>query len=126
MNYFFIPQRQGLLPPASSFRQLLHSRWPQAQVEEVLNPADIHALEFRIAMAHSQVYGSLNRAGDSVVFVGDIRDCAEFALWCRSIIPPDEPATFCDESMSGSLDLDASNTVADVLKAFSALPDYKS
>jgi hypothetical protein len=126
MNYFFIPQRQGLLPPASSFRQLLHSRWPQAQVEEVLNPADIHALEFRIAMAHSQVYGSLNRAGDSVVFVGDIRDCAEFALWCRGIIPPSEPATFCDESMSGSLDLDVTTTLADVLNAFSVLPEQKS
>jgi hypothetical protein len=92
-------------------------------VEEVHNPADIHALEFSIAMAHSRVFGSLHRAGDSVVFVGNIQDCAEFALWCRSIIPRDEPATFCDESMSGSLDLDISTTLDDILEAF---PDQKS
>ena len=119
MNYFFITQRPGLLP-ASHFLQSARSHWPMAQVEEVRNPADIHALEFSIPMAHSRVYGSLNRGGDSVVFVGEFRDCAEFALWCRSLIPLGEVATFCDESMSGNLDLDASTTLADILRAFEA------
>jgi hypothetical protein len=118
MNYFFITQRPGLVP-TQQFLALLRSRWPQATVEEVRNPQDSHALEFNIAMAHSRVYGSLNRGGDSVVFVGDIQDCAEFALWCRSILPAAETATFCDESMSGSLELDASTTLADILQAFS-------
>ncbi len=119
MNYFFITQQQGLLPERH-FLQRLRTHWPRADVQEVRNPEDNHALEFNIAMAHSRVYGSLNRRGDSVVFVGDIRDCAEFALWCRSILPEGETATFCDESMSGSLDLEASTTRADILRAFSA------
>ena len=117
MNYFFITEREGLLPPPR-FTQLLRSRWPQATVEEVRDPADIHALEFSIPMANSRVDGSLNREGDSVVFIGDIRDCAEFALWCHGQIPPDEPATFCDEGISGSIEFNATTTLADILHAF--------
>jgi hypothetical protein len=119
MNYFFIPQREGALPHVKSFVELLRSRWPQAQVEEVLDPLSTHALEFDIPMPHSRVYGSLHREGRAVAFVGDVRDCAEFALWCRSIIPSGETAIFCDESMSGSLNLDASTTLASILRTFS-------
>ncbi|WP_224244671.1 hypothetical protein [Hyalangium gracile] len=125
MNYFFIPQREGLLP-APRFLQLLRSRWPHAQVEQVHDPADNHALEFSIPMTHSRVDGSLNREGSAVVFVGEIRDCAEFALWCQSLLPAGETASFCDESMSGSLDLDAGTSRADILRAFSVRPDQES
>jgi hypothetical protein len=118
MNYFFITQRKHVLPPAPFFRQFLRSRWPQAQVEDVLNPTDAHELEFTVPMLHSEVYGSLHRGGEAVVFVGDLRDCAEFALWCQSIIPSGEVATFCDESMSGILEVGAATTVADILQSF--------
>ncbi len=110
MNYFFIPQREGVLPHVQSFLEFLRSRWPQARVKEVLNTLSVHALEFNIPMPHSQLDGSLHRGGGAVVFVGDIRDCAEFALWCRSIIPRGESATFCDESMSATLELDATTS----------------
>jgi hypothetical protein len=119
MNYFFITRREGVLPPPQSFRQRLRLRWPQTQTKEVTDPASVNALEFDIPMPHSRVQGSLHRRGNGVVFVGDLRDCAEFALWCRSIIPLGEIPTFCDESMSGTLDLDATTTLADVLQAFS-------
>lgn len=118
MNYFFIAREGGLLP-TRHFLQHLRSRWPQSQIEEIITPADPHALEFIVPMVHSQVHGSLNRDGGSVVFVGDIRDCADFALWCLSTLPPGESATFCDESMSGNLELSATTTAADILQAFS-------
>jgi hypothetical protein len=119
MNYYFIPQREGVLPHLQPFLELLRSRWPQAQVREVLNPSSTHALEFDIPMPHSRLYGSLQRDGGAVVFVGDIRDCGEFALWCRSIIPSGESATFCDESMSATLELDATTPLTKILQVFS-------
>jgi hypothetical protein len=119
MNYFFITRREGVLPPPQSFRRRLRLRWPQAQAEAVASPASVHALEFDIPMPHSRVQGSLHRRGNGVVFVGDLRDCAEFALWCRSIISSEEVPTFCDESMSGTIDLNATTTLADILQAFS-------
>src|SRR5687768_15670923 len=111
MNYFFITEQEGVFP-APRFAQLLRSRWPRATVEEVQDPADIHALEFSIPMEHSRVDGSLNREGDSVVFIGDLRDCAGFALWCQSLTPPGEPATFCNEGMSGSIGFTVATTLA--------------
>jgi hypothetical protein len=117
MNFFFISERSGALP-ASLFHQQLLSRWPQATVEEVRKLDDIHALEFRVPMKHSWVHGSLNREGDTIVFIGDFRDCAEFALWCRGLPPPGVPVTFCDEGMSGSIELEPSTTLADIFNAF--------
>jgi hypothetical protein len=121
MNYFFITEREGVLP-APRFAQLVRSQWPQATVEEVQDPADSHALEFSIPMAHSRVDGSLNREGDSVVFIGDLRDCAGLALWCQSLLPPGEPATFCDEGMSGSIEFTATTTLADIFHTFRYQP----
>jgi hypothetical protein len=117
VSYFFITKREGVLP-AQLFREWLRSRWLHAEVEEVLNSADIHALEFRVPMKHSRVDGALNREGDSVVFIGDFRDCAEFALWCHGLLPAGEPVTFCDEGMSGSLELEPSTTLADIFNVF--------
>jgi hypothetical protein len=73
-------------------------------------------------MAHSRVDGSLNRAGSALVFVGDFRDCAVLALWCRSIIPSHETLTLCDEGMSGSLELTQETTAADIYAAFRYQP----
>ena len=117
MNYFVITESEGAVSP-EAFTRLLKSRWSLATVEEVHNPANSHALEFRVPMMHSQVEGSLNREGCSIVFIGDLRDCADFALWCRTLLPPNEPATFCDESMSGSLELSTTTTVADIFSTF--------
>jgi len=110
MNYFVITESEGVVSPAA-FTRLLKSRWPMATVEEVRNLASNHALEFSVPMTHSQVDGSLNREGCSIVFIGDFRDCADFALWCRTVLPANESATFCcDESMQGCLELKTSTT----------------
>jgi hypothetical protein len=121
MNYFFITQSEGVIPPAD-FIQRLKSQWPTATVIPVSNRASSHALEFGVPMEHSRVDGSLNREGCSIIFIGDIRDCADFALWCRTLLPQQEPATFCDESMSGSLEIDGSTTRADIFRAFGYQP----
>jgi hypothetical protein len=121
MNYFIITKSEGAVSPGD-FTRLLKSQWPMATVEEVRNPASSHALEFSVPMEHSQVDGSINREGCSIVFIGDIRDCANFALWCRTLLPPNERATFCDETMSGSLELGTSTTLADIFRAFGYQP----
>jgi hypothetical protein len=117
MNYFFITEREGLLP-AHEFSEHLRSRWPEASVREVLDLGDNHALEFSITMTYARLEGSLNRKGDSLAFIGDFRDCAAFALWCQGLLPPGESATFCDEGMSGDIELSGSTSLDDVLHAF--------
>ena len=121
MNYFIITETDGTLQSTSFARQVT-SRWPLATLEDIRDPASSHVLEFRIPMAHSRVDGSLNRAGSALVFVGDFRDCAELALWCRSLVPLDETLTLCDEGMSGTLELTQETTAADIYAAFRYQP----
>ncbi len=117
MNFFVITERQALID-ASQFTRSVRSRWPEAVVDDVRNPASSHVLEFRVPMPHGELTGSLNREECAVAFIGDLRDCAAFALWCRSWISPGEPVTFCDESMRASLDLTAASTLAELVQAF--------
>jgi hypothetical protein len=117
MKYFVITESDDLVS-APGFARLLCAQWPQATVEHVSDPLSNYALEFSVPMAHSHVDGSLNRAGSAIAFIGDLRDCAEFALWCRSIIPAHEPLTLCDESMSGSLLLESATTVTHIFDSF--------
>ncbi|QRN98348.1 hypothetical protein JRI60_04605 [Archangium violaceum] len=121
MNYFIVTQTDGVIQ-ITSFAQRLTSRWPQTHLEEISNPASSHALEFRIPMTHSRVDGSINRAGSALVFIGDLRDCAELALWCRSTLPAHEPLTLCDEGMSGSIELEQETTLAEIYAAFRYQP----
>ncbi len=121
MKYFVITESDDLLS-AGSFARLLCDGWPQATVEHVTHPDSTYALEFRVPMAHSRVDGSLNRSGNTVAFIGDLRDCARFALWCRTIVPAHDPLTLCDESMSGSLALEPATTAADIFQSFHYAP----
>ncbi|WP_257461054.1 hypothetical protein [Archangium lipolyticum] len=121
MKYFVITESDDLVS-APDFARLLCTQWPQATVERVSAPSSSYALEFSVPMAHSHVDGSLNRAGSAIAFIGDLRDCADFALWCRAIISAHEPLTLCDESMSGSLALEPVTTVTDIFEAFRYAP----
>ena len=117
MKYFVIATRDGVLS-AEHFAQRLASRWPGAEVTPVTSPTSRHAMEFLVPMARSHLNGSLNRRGSCIAFEADLPDYAEFARWCRSIVPPHEPLTFCDEGMHGNVNLEMATTVEDLLHAF--------
>jgi hypothetical protein len=117
MNYFVITERRAIIQ-APRFARALKSRWPLASVEDTLNPASSHVLEFSVPMENGHISGSLNREECSIAFIGELQDCAHFSLWCRALIPSDEPVTFCDESMSGHLALTPSTTLAEIVQTF--------
>lgn len=119
MKFFVIAKRDNVLP-ASEFTQLLVSRWAGTKVMQVKESESPLALEFRTPMQHSRLDGSLNRRGSCIAFVADLPDCAEFAHWCRSIVPPHEPLLFCDEGMSGKVELEPTMMATDILRAFQA------
>ena len=56
--------------------------------------------DFDFPMERSVLYGSIARSGKCVTIdSGAIEDCAEFACWCRALIPPSEKVVFCHDSM---------------------------
>ncbi|MGZ3459374.1 MAG: hypothetical protein ACXU86_12830 [Archangium sp.] len=107
---------------ADEFVRQLRSRWPSGVVREVKAPESRMCLDFDLLMPHSRVDGGLDRSGQSLHFDSDIRDAAQLALWFRSLAPASEPMVFCDDSMSGTLDLSPDTTQADIFRAFDYTP----
>jgi hypothetical protein len=98
------------------FPERLLARWPMAQVAELPETKYNELLEFELPMGKSTLYGSLNRKCNSVIFQGGLQDCAEFARWCRSLVPPSEEVVFCDESMSIHFILKPGMTPAEIIR----------
>lgn len=117
MKYFVMSKVEGLFG-TPEFARLLAHKWPDAQLEWITDPDDNYSLEFRVPMKHSRVDGALDREGSYVAFVGELVDCAEFAGWCRTLVPPHEPLIFCDEGLSARVNLEPRMTAPEILRAF--------
>jgi hypothetical protein len=50
-----------------------------------------------------------------MVFTGDPRDCAELALWCRSVVPTEQLLLTCDQ---GDLYLKADTSADELARTF--------
>lgn len=109
MNYHLIPRGDWELP-VGMLAQRMRANWPSVRIVEDEN------LSFQVPMAHSEVRGEIRRKVSAMIFTGDSRDCAEWALWCRSVVPTGELLLSCDQ---GSLHVRQGMTVEDILKALS-------
>ncbi|WP_309895503.1 YceI family protein [Archangium sp.] len=106
MNYDLIPQ-QGWGMPLQVLALQLQRHWPSARLMENEDPDSHWRFVFHVPMTHSEVSGRFARETGTLVFTGDPRDCASFALWCRSVVPTDQLLLTCDQ---GSLYLEADTT----------------
>lgn len=104
MNYFLVMLSDWRFS-ARDFKHRLLTRWTHATLHEATEPGSLDCFEFELPMAHSKLEGALRRDGSGIAFDGDLRDVAEFALWARSFVPEAERLHFCDEGVSGQLDL---------------------
>ncbi|HZH13346.1 MAG TPA: hypothetical protein VE057_03185 [Archangium sp.] len=107
---------------ADEFIGRMRAQWPEAVIREVSEPESGMGLDFDLRMPHSRVDGGLDRAGRSFHFDSDLRDAARLALWFRSLAPGSEPMIFCDDSMSGMLELEPGTTETDIFQAFGYTP----
>ncbi len=119
---FFAISTGGWGIPCDEFIQRMRARWPEVTIRETQEPESDFCLDFELNMPHSLAYGGLDRAGQSFHFDSDLIDAAELALWFRSLAPDSVPLVFCDESMSGMLDLEPGTTEADIFSAFDYIP----
>jgi hypothetical protein len=92
---------------AGDFVRRLLQRWPDAEVRTVEDPQRPYAVDFVIHdVAGERVDGSLDRAGQTLSLDAGPRASAEVAAWFRSLVPPEEPLVFYDQSMTNVADLD--------------------
>jgi len=116
MDYFLMG-REGWSLSEQEFIQFLTSRWHFATIKPVDIPGGSRSVDFRIPMSESSIDGHFNLEGSAVVFYGDIRDCAEFALWYQSSMPEGRPFLLFDEGYNHSIELRPETTVEDIISA---------
>ncbi|HSP81895.1 MAG TPA: hypothetical protein VLQ93_25465 [Myxococcaceae bacterium] len=118
LNYCLMARPTWTRSP-QDFTRLIQQRWPAAQVELEPDTNRHRTVSFQVPMAHSTVSGSLSRRTPSLDFTGESRDCAEFSLWCYSILLAREVSV---SNEKGHLVLHATTTVEDFLRALSTPP----
>lgn len=121
MNYFLVMLSDWRFS-SRDFKHHLLTRWPNATLKEDTDPGSLDCFEIELPMTYSRLEGSLRRDGSGLAFDGDLRDVAEFALWCRSFVPEAERLHFCDEGVSGQLDLTPDTSLTDLFRLFGYTP----
>jgi hypothetical protein len=82
---------------------------------EAVDPDSRWVFEFHVPMTHSEVSGHVRRTVNAMVLTGDLRDCARFAIGCRSVVPTEQLLLMCDQ---GSVYLTAETTTEEIVRAF--------
>jgi hypothetical protein len=121
MDYFLMG-REGWSLSEQQFIQLLRFRWPSATIKPIDIPRGARSVDFRIQMSESSIDGHFNLEGSTVVFYGDIRDCAEFALWYQTSMPEGWPFLLFDEGYNHSIELRPETTAEDIISALHGAP----
>lgn len=116
MDYLVIIETEWAFS-VNDFKSQLLERWPMARTRDVQSTRHPAVLDFEMPMRQSVIYGALYQKGNAVSFSGELEDCADFAHWCRSLIPTGESVLFCDEAMNTSLPLKLDTTPADIVHA---------
>ena len=118
MNYFVSsPIKTQWKMGSSEFLAKLTEHWPGAKVRRLTDPNFSHGWE--IEMPRGRLDGDFNPRFSAISISGDFEDCAAFALWFRSLIPPSVPLLFFDECFNVDTPLTDQTTVADIVTAFS-------
>lgn len=78
------------------------------------------AIEWTLPMEHGPLEGGIDRSGQAVYMDGDIRDCAQFAVWVRTLVPLQQGLIFYDEGYSADVNIEAESSVNDLVKPFIA------
>jgi hypothetical protein len=120
MRYYIVITTGWTFSPAA-FLGRLRMRWPKVQIEELSTSRLQTFRDFEFPMERSMLYGSVARSGEALTIdSGALEDCAEFAYWCRALIPSSEKVVFCHESMCIDFVLDPSMSPVEIIQAMSS------
>lgn len=77
--------------------------WPQAQVE-LASPgvagSEVRDVEWSYHSASGDLEGYAHSDGQGIYLEGPIELVADFVIWYRGLVPPEEQVIFCDDSYS--------------------------
>ncbi len=119
MSFFISPPKptDWRLAPLS-LQRALEGRFNSISVAQV--EAANRLLEWSIETSSGILEGGLDTDGNAIILDGDLSDCAEFAVWLRSLVPTSQALVFYDEDYSADIELTLRTNTADIILMFSA------
>lgn len=111
---------EGWSLDSKEFADALNARWPEISISHIEDVERDYSLEWSLTIGDTPIEGMLDRNGRVVILDGDVADCAEFALWYRSIVPNDQELQFFDEGYSGDIEIKHDTTKQELIDA---IPD---
>ncbi len=124
MNYLISPlEETDFKIEQAQLINALKAEWSNIDIQTIVNPERAYSLSFRIPLTNDILEGRLERAGQCVVLEGDVRDCAQFALWLRSQLDSKHKLLFYDEAYSADVELGSETTAHEIIKCFMSLED---
>lgn len=120
MSSYFIspPEANNWEISPNLLAEELKSQWANIQVETVDAVQSIHALSWILQISEWRLDGTLTKEGNVVHLDGDVRACAAFAIWFRTIIPIEQDLIFYDEAYSSDIALNEGMTEVDLIEPF--------
>ena len=118
MNYFATaPFKTGWKMAPSQFADLLAKRWPAAKIRDrrFLPP---FPLDWEIEMPGGLLQGVFKDDPLGISVDGGFEDCIAFALWFRSLVPPQQELWFYDEYFSNHVVLKPDTQAESLAAAF--------
>ncbi|MEV8549770.1 hypothetical protein AB0L04_08020 [Streptomyces glaucescens] len=96
----------------------LVSDWPQAQVELAspgLAGSEVRDVSWSYRSASGDLEGYAHSDGRGIYLEGPIELVADFVVWYRGLVPPEEQVIFCDDSYSFDGVVPANATREDII-----------
>ncbi|OQW91956.1 MAG: hypothetical protein BWK78_03075 [Thiotrichaceae bacterium IS1] len=104
------------------FVKQLQVQWQPVEIRPIDHPQRAYSLEWIILQNQFRLEGRLERNGQSVVLDGQLPDCAQFALWLRTLIDPQYKLFFYDQGYSADIELREGTTATEIINRFSRWP----
>ncbi|OAD19618.1 hypothetical protein THIOM_004737 [Candidatus Thiomargarita nelsonii] len=120
------PKPTNLTIKPTQFTSHLKAKWLNIDIHTINNPKRVYGLEWVMPMENGNLEGLLERTGQCIALDGDVRDCAKFALWFRSLVDNQYPLFFYDQAYSADLELREYTTKNDIVKCFMFTPVEES
>jgi hypothetical protein len=119
MSYFVSSREEtNLQVDPERLAVAIRRSWLGAELRSPNSPASNHSLEWVVWNADRRIDGSLDRAGQVVHLVGDVVDCARFAIWYRGQLAESHRLAFYDEGYSADIDLRAGMNEGQLIEPF--------
>jgi hypothetical protein len=119
MNYLIsTPKPTDLKIEIDDLIKHLQTKWANIEIGVRDNPQQVYQLEWIIPRENISLEGAFSQTRQCVALDGNVRHCAEFALWFRSLVDCQYKLFFYDQGYSADIELRQETTLEDIVNLF--------